>query len=72
MNKFDTFTLAQKEIYTAVHDLEQELMNAIDPATFTLNPKVVEISKKIDAQRAKCAHIYEDGHCIVCGQEEQK
>lgn len=70
MTNFDTFTNKQKETYSKIHDLNHELMNAIDPSSFVLNDKVRELQEKIAAVQANCDHIWEDGFCIVCGKEE--
>ncbi len=70
MNAFDTFTAKQKATHTLVHDLEEELMQSVDPSTFVLNPETLAIRKKIDEAQAHCDHIWEDGFCIVCGKEE--
>ena len=70
--KFEEFTLEQKDTYTKVHDLEEELMRSIDPATFVLNPKTLAIRYQIEKLQEKCNHIYENGTCIVCGKEEEE
>lgn len=63
------FTEKQKEIYTKVQNLEQALTDSVDPSTFVLNPETLRIRKEIDAVRATCYHIYENGFCIICGKE---
>ena len=70
--KFEEFSLEQKDTYTKVHDLEEELMRSIDPATFVLNPKTLIIRYQIEKLQEKCNHIYENGACIICGKEEEK
>lgn len=49
MKTFDTFTKKQQKTYSSIHDLEHELMASIDPSTFVLNPKTVELREKINA-----------------------
>lgn len=70
--KFSEFTLEQKDTYTKIHSLEEELMRSIDPATFVLNPETLAIRYKIDQLQAKCNHVWENGACIVCSKEEEK
>lgn len=70
--KFEEFSLEQKDTYTKVHDLEEELMRSIDPATFVLNPKTLAIRYQIEKLQEKCNHIYENGACIICGKEEEE
>lgn len=70
MRSFETFTKQQQETYTRVHDLEEQLMESVDPTTFVLNPETLALRKKIDEVQNTCDHIWEDGICIVCGKEE--
>lgn len=72
MNRFDTFTAAQKDTYQLIHDLDEEYMKAIDPTSFVLNEKLIAIKNKIAEVQSKCNHIFENGECIVCGKEENK
>ena len=72
MNKFDTFTNKQKETFALVHKLEDEYVQAMDPAIFVLNAKLIAIKEKIEKAQSECNHIYENGVCIVCGKEEVK
>ena len=70
MRTFDTFTKQQQDTYTRVHDLEEQLMESVDPTTFVLNPETLALRKKIDEVQSTCDHIWENGICIVCGKEE--
>ena len=71
MSVFDTFTKKQKATYTLVHDLEDQLMEVLDPTAFVLNPKVLEIYRDIESVQQECDHIWENGHCVVCNKEEE-
>ena len=72
MNRFDTFTKHQQDIYTKMHNLSEEYMKAFDPTTFVLNEKAAKIRQEMEEVQSKCNHIFENGECIVCGMEETK
>ena len=58
-----------KEIKEKIDALSLEAEKLVDPTTFVLNPKIVEISNQITALREQCQHHYVDGFCEFCYQE---
>ena len=70
MSIFDTFTKKQQETHALIHDLEEELMQSIDPSSFVLNPETVALRQQIEEAQNHCDHIWQDGFCIVCNKEE--
>ena len=55
-----------KIIKEKIDALSLEAEKLVDPTTFVLNPKFVEISNQIAALREQCKHHYVDGICEFC------
>lgn len=62
----------QLSTFHKVQSIEQQLTEAIDPTTFMLNPRVVQLTMELDDVRSKCQHQWVDGVCAICGAEESK
>ena len=58
-----------KEIKAKIDALSLEAEKLVDPTTFVLNPKILELSKQIEALREQCQHHFVDGVCEFCYQE---
>lgn len=62
--------MSPNEIKTKIEKLERELEENLDPTTFVLNARVLEIQEEIDKIRKECTHKYKDGECIYCKKEK--
>ena len=58
-----------KEIRKKIDDLYLELEDVSITDTFVLNPKVLIVSKKIEALQAECKHEFVNGQCKFCDLE---
>jgi hypothetical protein len=58
-----------KEIRKQIDDLYAELEEVSIPDSFILNPKIVIVSKKIEALQKQCTHHFVNGHCEFCDME---
>ena len=55
-----------KEIRKKINDLYSELEDITIPETFVLNPKILLVTKKIEALQAQCHHEFVGGQCKFC------
>ena len=58
-----------KEIRKQIDDLYAELEEVSIPDNFILNPKIVIVSKKIEALQKQCTHHFVNGRCKFCDME---
>ena len=69
MYNFEDFTLAQKDTFTKVKDLNKKLKETVDATSFVLNPEVQKIRKELEEEQSKCNHVWDDkGVCYICGK----
>ena len=55
-----------QEIKKRIDELSLEAEKLMDPTTFVLNPRIVEIDKEIKELQSKCQHNFVNGACEFC------
>ena len=55
-----------QEIKKRIDELSLEAEKLMDPTTFVLNPRIVEIDKEIKELQSKCQHNFVNGVCEFC------
>ena len=59
-----------KEIRKKIDSLYNELETTVVPGDFIFNPKILIISKKIEALQKECQHHFVNGICEFCDVED--
>lgn len=62
--------MSPNEIKQAVERLEKEMEEVLDPSTFVLSARAIEIQEEITKIQNECVHKYKDGECIYCKKEK--
>lgn len=64
--------MTDRTTFELIKEKEAQIEELLDPSTFTLNPKVVELQQDIENLRSECSHEYAvaDGACSCkhCGK----
>lgn len=47
-----------------------KISELVDPTTFVLSPEIASLIKENQDLRKQCVHVYENGRCIFCQEEE--
>ena len=59
-----------QEIFSLIKNKQEEIDKLIDPTTFILNDRVVQLQKEIAELQEQCQHEYDNDICKYCGKEK--